>query len=87
MKALYHWAKRACSTKEQFNRQVNQIEQFMSRNGYPSFVRNLFVKYLKHNENDKNSNESDNRMIIWIKNKHISNAVMNNFSIAEISNN
>ena len=66
IKALYHRAKKVCTTKDQVNRQVDQIELFMSWNGYPSYVRNTFIKRLK-NKNNKNNNELDERKIIWIR--------------------
>ena len=47
IKALCHRTKKVCTTKEQFNRQVDQIKLFMSWNGYPSYVRNSFIKRLK----------------------------------------
>ena len=38
----------------------------MSWNGYPSYVRNSFIKCLK-SKNNKNNNELDERKIIWIR--------------------
>ena len=66
LKALYHRAKKVCTTKDQFNRQVDQMKLFMSWNGYPSYVRNSFIKCLK-SKNNKNNNELDERKIIWIR--------------------
>ena len=47
IKALYHRAKKVCTTKNQFNRQVDQIKLFMSWNGYLSYIRNSLINTFK----------------------------------------
>ena len=66
VKVLYQRAKKICSSKRSFLKQVDKIKTFMSWNGYPSHIRNLVIKRLKSNQQRNEPNkEEDNRKIIW----------------------
>ena len=68
VKALYHRAKKICSSKRSFLKQVDKIKTFMSWNGYPCHVRNSVIKRLKSNQQRNETNkEEDNRKIIWLR--------------------
>lgn len=59
--------KKVCASREQINKQVDQLKLFKSWSGYPSDARNSFLKRLKNNA--KNSNKLDEK-IIWIRLPH-----------------
>ena len=68
VKALYHRAKKICSSKRSFLKQVDKIKTFMSWNGYPCHVCNSVIKRLKSNQQRNETNkEEDNRKIIWLR--------------------
>ena len=54
VKALYHRAKKICSSKRSFLKQVDKIKTFMSWNGYPCHVRNSVIKRLKSRKQKNN---------------------------------
>ena len=65
VKALYHRAKKICSSKRSFLKQVERFKAFMSWNGYPSHVRKSVIKRLKSNQQRNETNKKeDNRKII-----------------------
>ena len=65
VKALYHRAKKICSSKRSFLKQVERFKAFMSGNGYPSRVRKSVIKRLKSNQQRNETNKKeDNRKII-----------------------
>ena len=53
-----------CATKEQFNRQVNQIKLLMSWIGFPSHARSSIIKHFKNKKSNQNSNKVDERKIV-----------------------
>ena len=65
-KSLYHRADKIFSSSEKLRFQINEIEMFMSWNGYPSFTRNSIIKRLKTSPK-KIEKEKDDRKIIWIR--------------------
>ena len=67
IKALYHRAKKVCSSKRSFLKQVDKIKKFMCWNGYLSHVCNSIIKRLKSNQQSNYTNKKeDNRKIIWL---------------------
>ena len=55
--------KKVCTSKEQSNKQVDQVKLFKSWNDYTSCARKSFLKRLKNNIT-KNSNELDEKIIL-----------------------
>ena len=49
VKALFHQAKRICSTNVAFNEQIKSIKKLMSWNSYPKQVFNSLLKRLNSN--------------------------------------
>ena len=51
IKALYHRAKRVCSSNAAFNEQMKNIKKLMSWNSYPTQVHNSLLERLNSNIN------------------------------------
>ena len=67
VKALYHRAKKICSSVAAFNNQLSKIKLFMAWNGYPSFIAKSMFKRLQSTSNENAKNQDDDKIKIFVK--------------------
>ena len=70
VKALFHRAKRICSTNSccihAFNEQIKNIKKLMSWNSYPKQACDLFLKRLNSNMNKTKEQTVDDLKKVWL---------------------
>ena len=76
VRSLYNRAKGICTTKESFDRQILNIQKFMSWNGFTRRFRNTLLKKLQyhnpstHVENEEKENQETT---IWLRIPYVGN--------------
>ena len=66
LKALYHWAKRICSTNVAFNEQIKNIKKLMFWNLCSKQVCNSLLKRMNSNMNKTKEQTVDDCKKVWL---------------------
>ena len=65
IKSLFHRARKICSTKSAFDKQVDNLRKFMSWNGFPRYVINSIIKRLMKEEKKPREESESEVPSIW----------------------